>query len=245
VTEPPPLVWDLPATPRDARLNLSQATIAAAAIRIADAEGEAAVTMRRVARELGCSTPMTLYRYVGGKDGVLDLMIDEVFGEIGLPDRPGPDWRVSMRLLAEQSRKALRRHPWFTALSHQRPLFGPHALAHNEWSLAALDGSGLPIGRAMTVAGLVFGYAVSFAQNEAEEDRMRTRIGVRSDSELHAMAAPYLGRITTDGRYPLLSRWLAEPDLATADEQFALGLDCLLDGVERRILPQGGEHVVD
>jgi len=234
--EPTRLVWDLPAAPRETGLKLSQASITTAAIRIADAHGEHAVTMRRVAKELGAATPMSLYRYVGGKDGIVDLMLDTVFGEIGLPQQPGPDWRDSMHTLATKSRVALRRHPWFTALCHQRPLFGPHALAHNEWSLTALDGLGLPIGTTMAVAGMVFGYAVSYAQNEAEEDRMRARIGVQSDNELHDLAAPYIQRITADGRYPHLSQWIAEGAATAPADLFTLGLDCLLDGIQTRII---------
>ncbi|HEY2793604.1 MAG TPA: TetR/AcrR family transcriptional regulator C-terminal domain-containing protein, partial [Micromonosporaceae bacterium] len=189
--------------------------------------------------ELGSSTPMSLYRYVGGKDGIVDLMIDEVFREIDLPERPDPDWRIALRTLAGHSRAALRRHPWFTALSHQRPLFGPNALRHNEWSLAALDGVGLPIGTAMSVAGMVFGYAVAYAQSEAEESRMRARIGVRTDAELRATAAPYIERITSDGRYPRLARWIAEAAETDPDAQFALGLECLVDGIESRIVAAG------
>jgi AcrR family transcriptional regulator len=234
--ESTPLVWDLPAAPRGASLNLSQAAIVEAAIRIADAEGEHAVTMRRVAKNLGAATPMSLYRYVGGKDGIVDLMLDQVFGEIGLPKMPSENWRESMHTLAAKSRVALRRHPWFTALSHQRPLFGPHALAHNEWSLAALDGLDLPIGTAMAVAGMVFGHAVSYAQNEAEEDRMRTRIGVRTDAELRATASPYVDRIVSDRRYPHLARWITEGAKSLPDDLFTLGLDCLLDGIESRIV---------
>jgi AcrR family transcriptional regulator len=237
--EPTPLVWDLPAEPRGARLHLSQPAIAAAAIRVADAEGEQALTMRRIAQELGASTPMSLYRYVGGKEGVIDLMLDQVFGEIGLPKDPAGHWRESMHTLATKSRMTLRRHPWFTALAHQRPLFGPNALAHNEWSLTALAGLALPAGTAMSVVTMVFGYAVSFAQNEAEENRMRSRIGVNTDAELRAAAAPYIERIVDDGRYPLLSRWITEGAAARPDDQFLLGLDCLLDGIESRIVNPG------
>jgi AcrR family transcriptional regulator len=236
VTVHAPLVWDLPPAPRDTRLNLSQATIVAAAIRIADADGEQAVTMRRIARDLGSSTPMSLYRYVGSKEGVVDLMIDHVFLEIDLPDRPDPDWRVAMRTLAVRTRAALGRHPWFTSLSHQRPILGPNGLRHNEWSLSALDPTRLPIGTAMSVAGMVFGYAVSFAQNEAEEQRMRARIGVVTDEELRALAAPYIARVVGDPRFPHLARWLTEANEAAPDDQFELGLDCMIEGIARRLV---------
>jgi AcrR family transcriptional regulator len=234
-----PFVWDLP-EPAARRTRLDRAAILRTAMSIADAEGEQAVTMRRVATELGSSTPMSLYRYVGGKYGLVDLMIDEVFAEIGLPESPGPDWRANLTELARRSRAALRRHPWFAVLSHHRPLVGPHALRHNEWSLAAVDGHGLPVPKMMSVAGMVFGYAVSFAQSEAEELRMRRRIDAVDERRFHDLAEPLADRVTRDGRYPLLSRWITETrtggDIGP-DEQFELGLACLLDGIAHRVIP--------
>lgn len=226
------LVWDLPEPPRP---QLNRDAIVAAATAIADSDGVQAVTMRRVAGEVGSSTPMSLYRYVGGKDGITDLMLDQVFREIDLPDQPPTDWREAMRLLASHTRIAVRRHPWFGALAHHRPLFGPFALRHNEWSLTALDGLKRPLNDAMSVAAMVFGYAVSYAQNEAEEYRMRSRTGLHTDADLRAAAGPYVERITTDGRYPRLSQWLAEGADSDPDAQFTLGLECLLDGIGLRM----------
>jgi AcrR family transcriptional regulator len=95
------LVWDLPEPAgRAGAPALSRERIVRAALEIADADGTAAVTMRRVAAALGSSTPMSLYRYVGGKDGILDLMLDAVYAEIDLPARPGGDWRADLTLLA-------------------------------------------------------------------------------------------------------------------------------------------------
>lgn len=233
-----PFVWDLP-EPAARRTRLDRAAIVRTAIEIADAEGEQAVTMRRVATALGSSTPMSLYRYVGGKHGIVDLMLDEVFAEIELPPSPGPDWRANLTELARRSRAALRRHPWFAVLSHHRPLVGPHALRHNEWSLAAVDGHGLPITKMMSVAGMVFGYAVSFAQSEAEELRMRRRIDAVDDKTFHDLAEPLTHRVTSDGRYPLLTRWITETRAGgdiTPDAQFELGLSCLLDGIAARVI---------
>lgn len=239
-TEPPgDLVWDVP-EPSGRGPRLSREAITRAAIGIADAEGEQAVTMRRLATELGSSTPMSLYRYVGSKDGVRDLMLDQVFAEIELPDTPPGDWRQNLELLAHASRVALRRHAWFTVLSHHRPMFGPHALANREWSLATVDGHGLTPTQAMSVSSMVFGYAMSYAQSEAEELRMRTRIGVVTDEELRAKAGPAADRIVASPAYPRLGRWIAEGGSIDPDEQFQLGLDCLLDGIAGRVFGAAG-----
>lgn len=237
---PGPLVWDLPEPAgRAGGPTLSRERIVRAALAIAEAEGSAAVTMRRVAAELGSSTPMSLYRYVGGKEGLTDLMLDAVYAQIGLPDEPSGAWRADLTVMADRSRHALRRHSWFAELSHERPLFGPHALRHNEWSLRALDGYGLSIEAMMGVVGMVFGYAVSYAHSEAAEHRMRQRIGVHTDAELADTARPYVDRIVADPRYRLLARWITEGAESDPDEQFQLGLDCLLDGIAARMFPDG------
>src|SRR5580693_6496914 len=95
--EIPPVVWMLPDRPgRGPKPAHSREQITAAAIRIADAEGLDAVTMRRVAAEVGSGT-MTLYRYVPTKDHLLDLMIDATEGEVVFPDVAAGDWRAGLR----------------------------------------------------------------------------------------------------------------------------------------------------
>src|SRR5262249_43559728 len=95
--------------------TLSHAQIAAAAIRIADREGLDAVSMRRVAAELGAGT-MSLYRYVRTKDELHDLMRDTVAGEDDVPAKPSGHWRADLSVLAHQMRASALRHPWLPAL---------------------------------------------------------------------------------------------------------------------------------
>ncbi|BCJ38838.1 TetR family transcriptional regulator [Actinocatenispora thailandica] len=232
-----PLVWDLPEPAgRAAGPMLSRDRIVRAALAIADEHGVEAVTMRRVATALGSSTPMSLYRYVGGKGGIVDLMLDAVYGELELPAQPSGDWRADLTLLARRERDTLRRHPWFVALSHHRPMFGPNALWHNEWALRAVDGLGLDVSTMMSIVGMVVGHAQSYAQHEAEEARMRGRIGVTTDAELRATASAHVDRIAADPRYPTLARWIREAHQVAPDEQFTLGLNCLLDGIAGRLV---------
>ena len=231
------LVWDLPEpTGRAAGPALSRESIVRAALTIADERGAEAVTMRRVATALGSSTPMSLYRYVGGKYGIVDLMLDAVYGEIELPAEPSGDWRADLTLLARRERDTMRRHPWFVALSHQRPMFGPNALRHNEWALRAVADLGLDVTTMMSIVGMVVGHATSAAQHEAEEARMRRRVGVTTDAELRALGSRYVDRIAADPRYPTLAAWITQAHEVDPDEQFLLGLDCLLDGITARVL---------
>jgi hypothetical protein len=110
-------------------------------------------------------------------------------------------------------------------------------LRHNEWALRAVDGYGLAPAAMMSVVSMVFGYAVSYAHSEAEETRMRRRVGVRSDAELADLARDWVDRIAADPRYPTLARWITDGAEVDPDEQFALGLDCLLDGIAARVMP--------
>src|SRR5262245_34885457 len=106
------LIWErLLQQPRGGQPSLNREQIVRAAMTIADAEGVQAVTMRRIATELG-SAAMSLYRHVFSKEDLLDLMLDAVFGEIALPAQPSGDWRANLRLFAYESRAVLKHHPW-------------------------------------------------------------------------------------------------------------------------------------
>ncbi|MFC7649082.1 TetR/AcrR family transcriptional regulator [Streptosporangium lutulentum] len=88
------------------------------AIEIADTEGLDAITMRRLAAELGVA-PMAAYRYVSGKDDVMELMVDLVHGELEHSQADG--WRETMRALALRTRALMLKHPWLAQLSPRRP----------------------------------------------------------------------------------------------------------------------------
>jgi hypothetical protein len=116
------------------------------------------------------------------------------------------------------------------------PCLGPHALAYQEFCLAALDGLGLDISTMMSIVGMVTGYAINAAQFEsAEADLNRPSGG--SERERRAAAGPYIERaVLASGQYPILARWILEGEDADADELFELGLACVMDGVEVRLL---------
>ena len=141
------LVWfDEPAPPRAAE-QLSRGKIVAAAIELADREPGGEITMRAVAGLLGARSPMALYRYVGSKDGLADLMADQVYGQLTVPR--GGGWRPALRGLGETGWDAVQRHPWFARLAFSRPPLGPRAIGVYDAALAELEPLGLDeIGRA-------------------------------------------------------------------------------------------------
>ena len=230
---PGPLVWWLPEPPRGQQPALSREQIVRAAVKIADAEGASAATMRRVATALGSSTPMSLYRYVGSKDGLVDLMLDAACGEVDLPAEPTGDWRADLRGLALEIWAMMQRHPWYAELVHTRPPLGPNALRLTDFGLAALRM--LDSTTAMTYLATVNSLAIGTAMQAAEEHKMRRRIGIRSDDDLRAAVAPIHQQIVATGRYPHYNRWVADGARFRDEDGFALLLDILLDGIAARL----------
>ncbi|MGA6165349.1 TetR/AcrR family transcriptional regulator C-terminal domain-containing protein [Amycolatopsis magusensis] len=179
------------------------------AIRIADAEGLDAVSMRRLGTELGVG-PMSLYRQVAGKDELVARMADAVFGERELPD-PGPDgWRAKLELVSRLLWQLTQRHHWLPrVISFTRPLLLPNAMAYTEWTLRALDGLGLSAAtrarEAIILPALVITTAMSrAAEIEAEQDTGETfdlwwlARENRTSELLHSGAFPLLATIPHD-----------------------------------------------
>ncbi|HEX5294881.1 MAG TPA: TetR/AcrR family transcriptional regulator C-terminal domain-containing protein [Streptosporangiaceae bacterium] len=232
--EAAPLIWTQPPPPPRQR-SLGRPEIVAAATALADEAGPGALTMKAVAARLGPYTPMALYRYVHSKDGLVDLMLDAAAAEVGLPARPGPDWRADLAGLAGRTRRMTRRHPWYAALFHTRPPVGPHAMARLEFMLAVLTGRGAATAEAMTYAALLDRHIIGSGLQDAEEARMSRRLGLDDAAGLAASLAAVRGLAAAGGQYPLLAGWLACPAGPSGDEQFDLGLGFLLDGIAARL----------
>jgi AcrR family transcriptional regulator len=220
---PEQLVWQHPEPP-GRRGALTRATVVAAAIDLADTRGVDALTMRNVADALGVSTPMSLYRYVLNKDGLVDLMLDTVSAEVDVPPGPTGYWRGDVRGVALSLWRMIGRHRWYAELVDSRPPFGPHTMRRAAFLLSVLDGAGLT--PAMAYASLVDNYVTATAMSVSRELTMLDRFGIRSTEDLSS----YADQLADDTLRP----WLTDvPDL-TSDARFELGLDCLLDGFAAR-----------
>jgi AcrR family transcriptional regulator len=234
--EPPgPLIWTLPEPPGRPVTSLSRPAILAVALAIADAEGAAALTMRRVAAALGSSTPMSLYRYVGSKDGLVDLMIDAVYAEVEVPARPSGDWRADLESLARRTWAVIRRHLWFGQLVHTRPPFGPNALRYFDFRFAALEPLGLGADGMSRIVTAIDGHLIGSALALAEENRMRERTGLLTDEQLKDAAEPYIEPILASGRYPAFARWARGHTAIHPADGVEYTLGCLLDGIAARL----------
>ena len=220
--------------PGSRRPRFTREQIAAAAVRIADAEGSDALSMRRIAAELDAGT-MTLYHYVRTKDELLSLVTDAVMGEVVLPpDEALPDnWRAAVTVIANRSREVLERHPWMFDITDD-PAIGPNSVRHFDQTLQAV--SSLPIdleGKLELVAAIdeyVFGYC------------LHQRNNVHAGSDVDEGMVDYVLGLLDTGEYPALTELSTGAGLAEAWTQiegcmrdrsrFDRSLDRLLDGFE-------------
>ncbi|MFG2643995.1 TetR/AcrR family transcriptional regulator [Streptomyces sp. NPDC048370] len=200
----PEVIWARPErTGRGPKPAYSRADIVAAAVRIADADGIDALSMRRIAADIGCGT-MSLYNYVPRKEDLYELMVDAVSGEYELPDPPSGDWRADMLHVGRQARGILHRHPWVIRLMTTGYAFGPNALRFLEGCLACLDGLDLPGGTKMELIATVNGTVMTIVANElALAERAR---GLPwSEQQEQAVRGAYLMERLAGGAYPRLA----------------------------------------
>ncbi|TDQ01395.1 TetR/AcrR family transcriptional regulator C-terminal domain-containing protein [Labedaea rhizosphaerae] len=234
-----PPIWLLPEAPRRQR-GLDRDGIVRAAIALGDEGGADAVTMRAVATAVGSSTPMSLYRYVHNRDGLVDLMLDAAMAEVDVPAEPGADWRADVLAVARSSWAMTGRHPWFAELVHSRPPAGPNSLRKQEFLLAVFEKAGVALPTARGFAQLVDGHVLGSALQQAEERKMWRANDFRSIDDVKAVAEQWFDAGHAATLYPRITQLFTSMMSADAvpespDEQFELGLACLLDGIAQRI----------
>ncbi|CAL9410623.1 TetR/AcrR family transcriptional regulator [Streptomyces griseomycini] len=229
----PEVIWARPErTGRGPRPAYTRADIAAAAVRIADAEGLDAVSMRRVAAELGCGT-MSLYNYVPRKEDLYELMVDAAGGEHELWE-PRGDWRADMLRVAHRTRALMHRHPWLPRLMSPVYGFSPNALRYLEHCLACLDPLEAPYGTKLELVAMLNAVVTSFVANElATAERARSLPW--SEEQENAMRGAYLGGRIATGAYPRMAAAFAEdPGPIDLEAVFERALGRVLDGFAPR-----------
>jgi AcrR family transcriptional regulator len=226
------------AEPGTRRPRYTREQIATAALAVADSEGIEAVSMRRVAQELGAGT-MTLYHYVRTKGDLLDLMDDTIMGEVLVPDdEVSANWREALTEIATRSHDAFLRHPW--ALEGLRGARGgPNGMMHFEQTLAAVAMLDLPFDEKLEVALIVDDYVFGYVLRAARSD-----YGV-PDEEQRRAAYDYLASLLATGDYPHISGMFGDLEVAAALElmisafrrpdRFAHGLEALMDGLALKL----------
>lgn len=225
-----------PVTRRGPRPRLDLATITAAAIEIADAEGLAGVSMASVASRVGVAAT-ALYRYVDSKEDLLTAMADAAAPPP--PEREDVSWREYLALWTRAHRDLLLDRPWLLSVGRLTPPLGPRRLLWLDRALAALDGTGLDDGEKINVASALTGYALTDAtlvHSIGGGDRQLEESGIAGAADYGEVLAGVLDPET----YPALSAAMRSGAMSGAegwvdDDDFRFGLDLLLDGVEALI----------
>jgi AcrR family transcriptional regulator len=235
------------------RRGLTLEAIVRTAISLADAEGLAAVSMRRVAERLGFTT-MSLYRHVPGKTELVELMRDAVLARDGQdsevvtpgdqaaagreraepPDPaarsdggPRPGWRDEIAAWARDGLALYQRHPWLLDSTGSRTVPGPNAVAGFERALATVRRSGLAPSQIVAVVTLVGGFVESAARQVVEVARAEQRSGVGHEEWWGARDSLF-GHLD---RYPTLSWIYEQGGFDQPLDPFEFGLERVLDGV--------------
>ncbi|OZM80248.1 TetR/AcrR family transcriptional regulator C-terminal domain-containing protein [Pseudonocardia sp. MH-G8] len=208
---------------------LAPERIVGVAIAIADREGLAGLSMRRVAADLGAAT-MALYRHVADKDDLVLRMLDAAIGEWRPPAHAPAGWRARLEAAARQLWALFRRHPWVApAMSMTRPQPLAQGLAYSEWTLAALEDSGADRTTAFTAYLTLFNYVRGTAVNLEPEVEAEAASGLDPDAWMDTQV-PTLRAIVADGAFPVFERMLSRPYDFDLDTLFEFGLQRLLDG---------------
>ena len=220
---------------RKGKPELSVDRIVRVAIEVADAEGLAAVSMRRVADALKVGT-MSLYTYVPGKAELIDVMLDAVHGEVERPEEASAGWRALLERVARQNWELYRRHPWMLQIATSRPVMGPNTIAKYDYELRAVAGIGLTEVEMDSVVSLVLGHVEGAARRALESAQEEQQTGMSHEQWWRAHA-PLLEKVFDASRYPTAARVGAAAGEAygaahAPEHAFEFGLQRVLDGIE-------------
>jgi AcrR family transcriptional regulator len=220
---------------RGPRRALSVDVVVAAATALADAEGLEAVTIRRVAQQLGV-VPMSLYTYVPGKAELLDLMMDTAYAAMPRRDTAGRPWRERVAAIAEENRALFEEHPWAAEVSTARPPLGPGLMAKYEHELTAFEDMGLDDVQRDDCLTHLLAFVQSWARTAADT-RAAQADSAMSDRQWWQANAPLLEKVFDAEKYPTAVRvgtaaGEAHGAAYDADHAYAFGLERVLDSFE-------------
>ncbi|MWK39974.1 TetR family transcriptional regulator [Actinomadura sp. J1-007] len=199
-----------------------------AAVRVADRGGVDAITMRRVAQELGVEA-MSLYHHVRNKEAILDGVVDVVFAAIELPRDGSDDWRDAIRARAASAREVLARHSWALGLMDSRRNPGPATLRHHDAVLGVLRRAGFSLPMAAHAVSLIDSYVGGFVLQEAN-------LPVTTPDDVGEVAGGILEHLPADD-LPYLTEMIVDHALRPGYDhtgEFGYGLDLILDALEAR-----------
>ncbi|MFE9406414.1 TetR/AcrR family transcriptional regulator C-terminal domain-containing protein [Streptomyces sp. NPDC006530] len=236
-----PSVWARPRGRRE-QPALSREQIVSEAVRLLDAEGIDALSMRKLGTRLGAGAT-SLYRHVANKDELIELVVDEVYGEL---DEPGAaqssHWRKATTLRAHSLRDMILKHPWIASVLGEVGVahLGPNLMRLSDRMIETFETAGFPLKESDHAVRTVFAYVTGMATSEAAWLTMLARSG-QSEREWVERLWPAAERAAQ--AYPRLRKGYADQrgkdPSATRDENFVYGLERILDGLEVRLTHVG------
>jgi AcrR family transcriptional regulator len=204
--------------------------ITEAAIKILDSEGLEGLSMRRVADALHTG-PASLYWHVGNKDGLLDLVFDQIISEMDVPGPQGDRWKEQLKQIALSQRATILRHRDLVAISMGRIPMGPHALRYTERVMAVLRAGGVPDDLAVSGYLLLFALVNGFTMDEMAEPV--SSVEENPDAPSASAVSGYLASLPVDqfpnivASAPYFAQW-------DNDVQFEMLVDLYVDGLAQR-----------
>jgi TetR/AcrR family tetracycline transcriptional repressor len=212
---------------------LTREAIVAAALRVIDSEGLDGFSMRRVAERLDTG-PASLYWHVGSKDGLLDLVLEQVIGEQEVPDPKPERWQEQLKEVARGMRAAIVRHRDIVRISIGRVPMGPNALRWSERVLAILRAGGVPDELAVLGHHLLISAVNGFTMDETGEggEPPADQPSAWTD-EMARMVRDYIASLPAD-RFPNMVAVADHYAISDADRRFELLLDIFVEGLARR-----------
>ncbi|MFY1669722.1 TetR/AcrR family transcriptional regulator [Plantactinospora sp. WMMB334] len=227
-------VWLRPPRTRGEQPTLSREQIVRTAIELLDAEGPAGLSMRRLGTRLGAGAT-SVYWYVANKDELLELAVDEVMGEVYVPEVGDTSWRVGASVLATGIRAMLLRHPWAIGLLGVRPTIGPNAMRIGDRTVALLTAAGFTGLELAHASSLLSAHAIGSATTVSAMLNSMRQSGM-SMREIAERLESNVRRIAPD--HPHYDEWRQQVGPAAYDpervwdDSFMFGLERLLDGLE-------------
>jgi len=216
--------------PRAAQEPLSKDRVLHAAVAIANEKGLAAVSMRKIAQELGAGA-MSLYHYFPNKDALLDEMVDQVFARIETPSLED-DWKTAMRSRAISTRRALNRHPWALDVLESRTSPGMANLLQHNAIVACLREAGFSIPDAVHAYSVQDAYIYGFALQEKNVP-FNTREEAAAIGDMMVEQFRHLADVIPYS-FELVDTYVARGGYDPTTE-FLFGLDLILDALERML----------
>jgi AcrR family transcriptional regulator len=246
--EPPP--WQRLPDRRGRRRSepISRDEIVAAAIELMDAEGLGALSMRRLAQQFDTGAA-SLYWHVGSKDGLLDLVLDQLISELSVPEADPERWQEQLREVARGQREISLRHPYMVRISFGRIPLGPAALRLSDRVLGILRAGGLPPRLAVQGYLLLIATVNGFTMDETGVEDPGSAGGGQGAGQIDDAALQEAANMVRDyleslpaGEFPHMAAMAEDFAIADRDERFEMLLDIFIDGLARRARVQNGDQ---